>query len=38
MPVQTPAKFEIVAYLRTAQMIGLTIPAQLVAAADHVIR
>src|SRR6188768_3107427 len=38
MPVQTPAKFEIVANLRTAQMIGLTIPAQLVAAADHVIR
>jgi len=38
MPVQTPTKFEIVANLRTAQMIGLTIPAQLVAAADHVIR
>ena len=38
MPVQTPAKFEIVANLRTAQMIGLTIPVQLVAAADHVIR
>ena len=38
MPVQAPAKFEIVANLRMAQMIGLTIPAQLVAAADHVIR
>jgi len=38
MPVQAPAKFEIVANLRTAQAIGLTIPAQLVAAADHVIR
>ena len=38
MPVQTPAKFEIVANLRTAQMLGLTIPARLVAAADHVIR
>jgi putative ABC transport system substrate-binding protein len=38
MPVQPAAKFEIVANLRTAQMIGLTIPAQLVAAADHVIR
>lgn len=38
MPVQAPAKFEIVANLRTAQMIGLTFPAQLVAAADHVIR
>lgn len=29
---------EVVANLRTAQMIGLTFPAQLVAAADHVIR
>jgi putative ABC transport system substrate-binding protein len=38
MPVQAPAKFEIVANLRTAQTIGLTFPAQLVAAADHVIR
>lgn len=38
MPVQTPAKFEIVANLRTAQMLALTIPARLVAAADHVIR
>jgi ABC-type uncharacterized transport system substrate-binding protein len=38
MPVQTPAKFEIVANLRAAQMIGVTIPTQLVAAADHVIR
>jgi putative ABC transport system substrate-binding protein len=38
MPVQAPAKFEIVANLRTAQMIGLSIPAQLVAAADHLIR
>jgi putative tryptophan/tyrosine transport system substrate-binding protein len=38
MPVQTPTKFEIVANLRTAQMIGLTMPAQVVAAADHVIR
>ncbi|MFY9686661.1 MAG: ABC transporter substrate-binding protein [Pseudolabrys sp.] len=38
MPVQAPVKFEIVANLRAAQAIGLTIPAQLVAAADHVIR
>jgi putative ABC transport system substrate-binding protein len=38
MPVQAPAKFELVANLRTAQQIGLTLPAQLVAAADHVIR
>jgi len=38
MPVQAPAKFEIVANLRTAQAIGLTIPAQLVASAAHVIK
>jgi ABC-type uncharacterized transport system substrate-binding protein len=38
MPVQTPTKFEIVANLRTAQIIGLTMPAQVLAAADHVIR
>jgi putative ABC transport system substrate-binding protein len=38
MPVQSPAKFEIVANLRTAQMMGLTIPAQVLASADHVIR
>ena len=38
MPVQSPAKFEIVANLRAARAIGVTIPAQLVAAADHVIR
>ena len=33
LPVQTPAKFEIVANLRTAHMLGLTIPARLVASA-----
>jgi putative ABC transport system substrate-binding protein len=38
MPVQKPAKFEIVANLRTAQAIGVTIPAQVIAAADHVIK
>jgi putative ABC transport system substrate-binding protein len=38
MPVQSPAKFEIVANLRTAQMMGLTIPAPVLASADHVIR
>ncbi|HZP70438.1 MAG TPA: ABC transporter substrate-binding protein [Pseudolabrys sp.] len=38
MPVQTPAKFELVVNLRTAQVIGLTVPAQVLAAADHVIR
>ena len=38
MPVQAPTKFEIVANLRTAQVIGLTIPAQVIASADHVIK
>jgi putative ABC transport system substrate-binding protein len=38
MPVQAPEKFETVANLRTAQLLGLTIPAQVVASADHVIR
>lgn len=38
MPVQPPTKFEIVANLRTAQAIGLTIPAQVIAAANDVIR
>jgi putative ABC transport system substrate-binding protein len=38
MPVQAPTKFEIVANLRTAQVIGYTIPAQVIAAADQVIR
>jgi putative ABC transport system substrate-binding protein len=38
MPVQAPAKFEIVANLRTAQLIGLTIPAHVLEAADHVIK
>jgi putative ABC transport system substrate-binding protein len=38
MPVQAPAKFEIVANLRTAQLIGVTLPTQLVASADHVIK
>jgi putative ABC transport system substrate-binding protein len=38
MPVQAPAKFEIVANLRTAQVIGLTIPEKVIAAAGHVIR
>ena len=38
MPVQAPTKFELVVNLRTAQMIGLTIPAGVLSIADHVIK
>jgi putative ABC transport system substrate-binding protein len=38
MPVQAPTKFELVINLRTAQVIDLTIPAGVVAAADHIIK
>ena len=38
MPVQAPTKFELVVNLRTAQVIGLTIPAGVLSIADHVIK
>lgn len=38
MPVQAPAKFELVVNLRAAQGIDLTIPGRLLDLADHVIR
>ena len=38
MPVQAPSKFEFIVNLRTAQAIDLTVPAGVLAVADHVIK
>ena len=37
MPAQAPTKYELIVNLKTAKLLGLTIPQSLLATADEVI-